>query len=368
MHDLAPAPTLSAPQELVLRCDASSQIGAGHLVRSLTLAEGWQAAGGSVTLVGRVEIPWLRAQIEHSAIRFLEIADDITSDQELSLLATLNGLNSDGLNSMARGCDDPRPWLVLDGYRFDTSYHSRLRALGFRLCVIDDMAHLNAYDADVILNQNPNAAMLRYNCPAHTVLLLGTEYALLRRQFRDVTSSPKQILPVAHRLLVTFGGTDTQRQWRKALDALHYIHSPALTVTLMGAPQHLSEAATADIPAQHTIEFLPNLFRMVDVMQQSDVALCASGSTTLELAYLGVPMLVTSIADNQLGIMDGLAQSGAALALGWHEDVTAVQIAVQLEQLLADPARRRQMSRAGRILVDGLGPERVISVFLTSAS
>ncbi|MBI1293858.1 UDP-2,4-diacetamido-2,4,6-trideoxy-beta-L-altropyranose hydrolase [bacterium] len=363
MHDLAPVPTMSAPQELVLRCDASRQIGAGHVVRSLTLAEGWQAAGGAVTLVGRVEIPWLRAQIAHSAIRFLEIADDITSDQELSLLADL-----DGLNSAVGGCDDLRPWLVLDGYRFDASYHSRLRALGFQLCVIDDMAHLNAYDADVILNQNPNAAMLRYNCPARTVLLLGTAYALLRRQFRDLTLSPKQISPVARRLLVTFGGADTQRQWRKALDALHHIQSPSLTVTLVGAPQHLSTAAAADLPAQHTIEFLPNVIRMVDLMQQADVALCASGSTTLELAYLGVPMLVTSIADNQLGIMDGLAQSGAALALGWHEEITAVQIAAQLEPLLADSERRRQMSRAGQILVDGLGPERVIAAFLTSAS
>jgi UDP-2,4-diacetamido-2,4,6-trideoxy-beta-L-altropyranose hydrolase len=354
MHNPATAPIPLPQQDLILRCDASSTIGAGHVVRSLTLAESWQQAGGVVTLVGRVGIGWLREQIERSGIRFIALGEADSLGQEIALLAGLDGV-------------PPMSWLILDGYQFDTAYHTRIRDLGFRLCVIDDMAHLNFYDADVVVNQNPSALALRYNCPPHTVLLLGTGYALLRRQFRDLPQSPKEIPSVARQLLVTFGGADTHMQWCKVLDALTQITTPALTVKIVGVTKGLAGNATAGLLPQHKVEFLPNVTQMVDLMQPCDVALCASGSTTLELAYLGVPMLVTAIADNQMGIMNGLAQSGAVLALGWHEDVTAAQIAAQLDSLLVDPGRRQQMSRAGQRLVDGLGVRRLISALLTSS-
>lgn len=361
MNAPSPAPILPVPHDLVLRCDASATIGAGHVVRSLTLAECWQQAGAAVTLVGRIEIPWLREQIVQSGIRLIALDENVTLDQEMTLLARLDCVN------LPAGCQDRyRPWLILDGYPFDTSYQTCMRNLGFRLCVIDDMAHLRAYDADVILNQNPSAALLRYQCPPYTVLLLGAEYALLRRQFRDLPQSTKKIAPVARQLLVTFGGSDTHRQLRKVLDALAQITDAALTVKIVGGTRDLSREMGGGLLSRHTIEFLPNVTRMVDLMQQCDMALCAAGSTTLELAYLGVPMLVTSIADNQLGIMDGLAQSGAALALGRHEEVTAAQMATQLDRILADPGCRQQMSRAGQALVDGLGPNRVLSVLLKS--
>lgn len=68
-------------------------------------------------------------------------------------------------------------------------------------------------------------------------------------------------------------------------------------------------------------------------MKGADI-ISAAGSTTSELAFLGIPMLLIAIADNQRGIMDGFHRGGAARALGWYEGVTAKDIAYHLEQLV----------------------------------
>ena len=96
---------------------------------------------------------------------------------------------------------EERPdWTVLDGYHFDISFHKAVRAEGCRLLVIDDMAHLPVYEADIILNQNYGAEKLDYNIDGSARLMLGTEYVFLRREFtrlegrdRPVSKSVKKL-------------------------------------------------------------------------------------------------------------------------------------------------------------------------------
>ncbi|MCH9040518.1 MAG: UDP-2,4-diacetamido-2,4,6-trideoxy-beta-L-altropyranose hydrolase, partial [Chloroflexi bacterium] len=74
-------------------------------------------------------------------------------------------------------------WLVLDGYHFDGAYQQAMRTNGNKVLVIDDNAHLPAYHADVILNQNLGSERLGYQCDADTVLALGAQDAMRRPAF-----------------------------------------------------------------------------------------------------------------------------------------------------------------------------------------
>jgi spore coat polysaccharide biosynthesis predicted glycosyltransferase SpsG len=95
-------------------------------------------------------------------------------------------------------------------------------------------------------------------------------------------------------------------------------------------------------------------------MAWGDVAVSGGGSTCWELAFMGLPNLALALADNQRGIADGLGRAGVAENLGWFEEVNEETIATRLEDLLKDRARRAEMGRRGRKLVDGRGPERVV--------
>ena len=92
---------------------------------------------------------------------------------------------------------------MLDGYHFRPSYQLRVKDSGHPLLVIDDMAHLDHYYADVVLNQNIHAEQLDYSCEPYARMLLGSRYVLLRREFWPWREWQREIPQVAHKVLVT---------------------------------------------------------------------------------------------------------------------------------------------------------------------
>jgi RimJ/RimL family protein N-acetyltransferase len=88
-------------------------------------------------------------------------------------------------------------------------------------------------------------------------------------------------------------------------------------------------------------------------MARADLAICAGGTTAWELSFLGVPMLVLVLAENQRTNAERLAATGAAV----HTSIA--RLADDLRTLLTDAPRRTEMSRRARALVDGLGMFRV---------
>lgn len=348
---------------LFLRCDATADIGAGHLMRCLALGETWQAYGGTVTVIGRIEGDLLRNRIHSTGAKYIPLDGPFSQSNELNqLYETLLALR-DSEHSFAW-----HPWLVLDGYHFDTTYQSAVRKLGYRLCVVDDIAHLGYYDTDILLNQNVGADALVYSYPNTVQVLLGPQYAMLRSQFSVDGESERFIPEQASNVLVTFGGSDLKNQIPKVLRALGEIEIANLTVkVVLGFDfKETDEFRQALDMARrlHTVELLPSVEDMPLLMVWADLAISAGGSTTYEFAFMGVPMILIAIADNQLGIVQGLHETGAAVSLGWHEDVFENAICREIATVCNSSKFRREMSRAGQMLVDGHGCKRIMDVLV----
>ena len=77
-------------------------------------------------------------------------------------------------------------WVVLDGYQFTLEDQRAIRQAGCRLLLIDDCNHLPEYECDILLNQNVTAESLDYHINPDAQLLLGPQFALLRREFINV--------------------------------------------------------------------------------------------------------------------------------------------------------------------------------------
>jgi spore coat polysaccharide biosynthesis predicted glycosyltransferase SpsG len=102
---------------------------------------------------------------------------------------------------------------------------------------------------------------------------------------------------------------------------------------------------------------------MPELMAWADVAISAGGSTCLELAFMGLPLLLLVLAENQGRNAECLAATDVAVNLGWHAHCTPEQITEALQTLCFSQARRRAMSREGRVLTDGKGCVRVVNCF-----
>ena len=111
-------------------------------------------------------------------------------------------------------------WIVVDGYEFSPEYLSALRATGSRVLYIDDMGQ-GPFECDVVLNQNLHALDTSYSTAAHTKLLLGPTYALLRKEFaEDISIDLERASEDEPRILVTLGGADPENCTLKVIDAL----------------------------------------------------------------------------------------------------------------------------------------------------
>jgi UDP-2,4-diacetamido-2,4,6-trideoxy-beta-L-altropyranose hydrolase len=261
-------------------------------------------------------------------------------------------------------------YVVLDGYEFDFEYQRAVRTGGGRLLVIDDTVRLARYDADILLNQNLGAAQLKYNCNSDALVLLGPEYALLRREFTFWRSRLHTVPETARKILVTLGGSDPDNVTLKVIQALRRLEIARLEIRVVAGPAnpHIDELSDAAVAFPGRLELLNAVADMAPLMAWADLAVTGAGSTCWELACLGLPAVSLVMAENQRGIAEELGAAGVVFNLGWHEDVTAERIANAVDGLLFSSFRRLRMSQKGRALVDGKGAERVASVLLQRSS
>jgi spore coat polysaccharide biosynthesis predicted glycosyltransferase SpsG/RimJ/RimL family protein N-acetyltransferase len=228
--------------------------------------------------------------------------------------------------------------------------------------VIDDCAHQPEYHADILLNQNINAEQLTYVCDADSQLLLGTRYVLLRREFLAWHGWHRDVPQLGRKLLVTLGGGDPDNATLNVIRALQGVGVLGLETKIVVGPAnaHFSMLRKAVEEADERIQLLTAAPEMPALMAWADAAVAAAGSTSWELALMGVPSLLLVLSENQLPIAEGLARIGVAINLGWHQQVAPAHITQAVAGLLTSAEVRGEMARRGPALVDGSGVDRTL--------
>jgi UDP-2,4-diacetamido-2,4,6-trideoxy-beta-L-altropyranose hydrolase len=337
---------------LLIRADASPQMGTGHLMRCLALAQAWQEIGGSTLVASASLTPALEARLAAEGIAVRHLSAEPGSAEDAARAAAL-------AQEVGAG------WLVLDGYQFGGEYQRALAQAGLRQLCVDDYGHAGHYWAHVVLNQNAYAVDSLYpSREAYARLLLGTDHALLRREFWPWRSWKREVSAVAHRVLVTLGGADAGNATLKVLEALDQAVLPELEVKVVvgGSCPHLDTLRGAAQAAGLHMCLLENVTTMPELMAWADIAVTGAGATSWELAFMQLPSLVLVLAENQRQNAEWLAGSGAAVNLGWHTDVTASDLADALRTLILDEGSREAMILRTEALVDGRGSQRVVEL------
>ena len=367
-------------KNLIIRTDASVQIGTGHVMRCIALAQAWHERGGNVTFLSRCDSGSLHQRIIEEGFDFISIEKPHPDPNDLKKTISIlsNSTNqTNATNITNQTLDVPkrsalcalRPascWLVVDGYHFTPDYQKTIKENGYRLLVIDDMAHIDHYHADILLNQNINASKLNYSCDKDTVQLLGNEYAMLRREFLKYRNWEKQIPEKAKKILVTLGGTDSNNVTLKVINALIMLNDPDIEVKIVVGPSnpHKKILKSAALHAPCSMRILENAANIPELMAWADVAISAGGSTCWEMAFMGLPSLIITIADNQDGIAEAIGKAGAGIDLGWHENISIKQCTQALKKILQNKNKRSSFSEQGQKLVNGKGSQKVIKAML----
>ena len=337
--------------KLIVRADASTKIGTGHVMRCLALAQCWQEQGGTVIFIMSNSTPALEVRLKSEKIEIVHLlaeSGSVKDAQETVILA--QKLNVD--------------WVVIDGYKFQEDYQKTFQNYHLKTLFIDDYGHSNYYYGDIVLNQNINADQSLYqNREAYTKLLLGSSYTLLRQEFRKLPLKTKNISLIGTKVLVTLGGGDPDNVTLKVMQALSDIKVNDLEVlVVIGVSNPYYDQLNLLVQSlSFSIKLVQNVTDMPELMAWADIAIAAGGSTNWELAFMGLPSVIIVIADNQQRIAKKLHEQEIIINLGWHQQIIPEQIGLTVQALIGDRARREMMSQKGQQLIDGKGAMRVIS-------
>lgn len=339
---------------ILIRADASSAIGVGHVMRCLAVAEALAERGAGV-LFACAELPDpLRARLLEDGFAVIDLAGPAGGAQDLAATA--------GLAERAAA-------VILDGYRFGEDYRAALRASSQGpVLAFDDAADLEAPHADLIVNAAPDADKLNYPAKAPgAILLLGPAYAPIRRDIRLAAALAPLEWPARDRILVTFGGSDPLGLTGPVTARLTELLPGVGVDVAVGGGNPRAEALKAlaallgpqialHIDARH----------MGDLMRRAGLAVAAAGGTAGELAALRTPALLVVIADNQAGAAASLAAAGWPVVEARGADIarSAESIAQAAADLWRDAPRRCALAAAMADKVDGQGAARIAAALL----
>lgn len=357
---------------IAFRTDASLQMGSGHVMRCLTLADALRTKGAQCHFISRAHPGHLIEVIRQRGYT----VDSLVAVAQQTKAAIKNGpahsawlgntWETDAQETATVLASLQPDWLVVDHYALDQPWEAALQPHYKKLLVIDDLAD-RPHLCNLLLDQNLGRQPQDYAglVNTHCKVLTGPQYALLRPDFaaqRLYSLQRRQTQTSIGRLLITMGGVDQDNATGQVLQALKACVLPAdcrITVVMgLTAPwlQSVRELA-AQMP--WPTEIVVNVNDMAQRMADSDLAIGAAGSTSWERCCLGLPTLIAVLAENQQLGAQAMEAAHAAHLIGAVGDI-ATQLPLAVAELI-DPACRSRMSLAASAITDGRGIDKVLS-------
>ena len=339
--------------KVVFRVDSSAQLGSGHLMRCLTLAEVLHESGAEIRFICGDLDGNLNAFVQEKGILVTVLPRTSLVDALADAKQTILSLGSE------------RPeWMVVDHYGLDVEWEQRLKPFVERLLVIDDHSG-RSHDCNVLLDQNYSengAEWYRGLIPTTCKMLLGPDFALLRKEFGELRGQVSRRKSMDN-LLVFFTTGEDQGETLKAMRGIEMFGQAKNVDVVVGRANKHHTTIKNMCDEMHwgyhcQIDYMPSL------IARADLVVGAGGSSNWERCALGVPALVTILARNQITIAEALHSAGIVCNLGWHHALKPADYKDALNKmemwLLSD------MSNKALGLVDTAGAKRVVNAMIFS--
>lgn len=358
---------------VAFRTDASTKMGAGHVMRCLTLADALRESGQDSLFICRDHPGHMGKLIVERGHRLelLPLVEPASAGDDPDSYAAWLGDTPEGDAAAAIAVlAGHRPdWVVVDHYALDAAWEAPVSRHCGRLMVIDDLAN-RPHDCDLLLDQNLGRAAADYHKfvdQKRTRIVVGPKYALLRPDFallREQSLARRKNFGGVGNLLISFGGVDKDNATGAALAELQDSALPLhCTIRIIMGPSAPWRDAVREqakgLP--WNCEMLVGVDNMARLMADADLAIGAAGSTSWERCALGVPMLIAVLADNQREAAGALIDAGAALPLqldGQGND----SLKQHLARIAANGSSMTDLSERGATVCDGRGTERVMRI------
>ena len=274
----------------VLRADASSSIGVGHVMRSLSLGEALLDEGFGVELVSFELAPSLQSLATSCGVEVVELSCAPRSSEDAQFVLQRNA-----------------NLVVVDGYEFSREFFAVLETSSTPFAVIDDNAETSAQSPSAVINQNPHSSASMYaHLQGNPKLLLGLQYAMVRKEVCEVAAMNLQ--SCEGEVFVAMGGADFLGLTAPIVEALA---ETGLQIRVAVGHANTQRAHIQKLADQLGNVTLIEQQDYVSSLASAHVAVLAAGSSLWEACAVGTPSIGLVVAENQF------ASANAAKKLGF---------------------------------------------------
>ena len=283
-------------KKVVIRVDGNSTIGLGHIYRGLALADMLK----DVFVIEFVtRLTTTISPILGSGFGYTIIPEEVKFYNEPNWFKDNYSIET---------------IIILDGYSFNKAYQQKIKTLKYKLVYVDDLA-LGKQVADLVINHSPGIKESDYEISKYTELALGLNYALLRKPFIEVDRKELKKKKSIKNLFISFGGADTHDFSLTAVnEVLKSDFIDTINIVLGAAYKN----KTIFNLNNSKLKIHKNLTEqeVFKLMKDTDLAIVPASTTSIELASLGIPMILGYFVDNQKIIYNGFVQKDSAIAIG----------------------------------------------------
>lgn len=306
---------------MIIRTDASTQIGSGHVMRCLTIAQN--------LILHNIDVKFWMKDLPGNLIEYVikQRFDNISQAEKADLY-------------------------IIDHYGIDEKWEQSIYSFTNHLMVIDDLANRSHY-CDLLLDQNvvPNYETRYENLvPSYCKKLLGPKYLIMRDEFIKARQNVSKRNGTVKRLLVFMGGSDPTNETMKVIQALQTIQQEFIYVDIVVGKSNIHKNEIEKICNKHGYHYHCQINYMAQLMQLADFSIGAGGLTTWERCYVGLPSSSTIVAKNQSITTEYAAKLGAVWNLGWHNNVTVECYKNLLNSLGSNSETLKKISETGLLL------------------
>lgn len=333
---------------IIVRADGNAKIGAGHLMRCLTVAE----------MMDKNRILFVCADEDSAALAMEQgfCAFVLNTDYQdmISEIPVWERMKAQGVGGLGLEAVT----ILVDSYYVNNEYLQNLRNYG-KVVLLDDMAQ-EIKAADVLINYNAFAKTEMYETfvkVVDTAIYTGSSYIPVRPDF---VQRSYEVSDTVRKVLITTGGGDKDNIAGQILDTVYEEGIGYQVVTGRFNPNY--EKLQEYAQAHAGVEILHDVKDMAGLMLGCDMAITAGGTTVYELCSIGVPFICFSYAENQEKLVDYVKCEQISLSAGkYHEnaEVCLAGIKAEFERLRGDCLLRRKYSEKEKRVVDGWGAKRI---------
>lgn len=336
-------------RQAVFRFDASAKIGAGHAYRCLTLADALTQKGWTCYFAVREESERFIGHLwagQHQVIR-------------------LKGPVENEIDTICGTLHEKISLIVIDHYQRFVSYERQARDVAHVVMVINDLPN-RKYDCDILLDQTFKRQEDAYRplVSDKCQLLLGAEYALIRESFkekREEALKRRGVIQKVNRILINLGMSENSETLYKIIKGVCQSNLDAEIRLIMSHNTVNADRIIREFEI-HNMRYkvLHYVKDMATEMTLADLAIGGVGVSSWERCCLGLPAIVTVLADNQADICAALSSAGAIHNLGVASLISTDDMEITCRKITQDLSTYASMSSSAANICDGRGSDRCI--------